>query len=191
MKKKRGRPPGKAYPEPVSAIQGLWIAGYGKLGASEAMLVVQLCPHRDIEKIERIPLEKRNRWHKQILRNARRYLQKWNREIGTIVGQRIVAGDHDFFRQLADVVEKFSSSDQRIRKDHRSLATSHKLDCDADGEPFTLKGLRDYYKRNGHRIDSSTLSKMYRWARSAPDLQIRRTLEPLYIKRQKNDILKP
>jgi hypothetical protein len=93
----------------------------------------------------------------------------WALRIGPIVGQRIASGDGEFFRQLANAVEEFSKVGGAIESRSRYLAIEHKLACDAQGKPFTRKGLRDYYNRHcpGETIDSSTLSKRFKWAQSA------------------------
>ena len=187
MNTKRGRPKGKKYPQPHNIYEGMWVASFGKLGASQAMRVILFCPFSEIDRIQEIPPKSRTRWDKQILRWDLRYLKKWNREIGTVVGQRIAARDHDFFRQIADALEEVSKENHLpCDKDRRHLALDHKLDCHIDGKPFNLKGLRDVYRRNGVKIDSSTLSKLYRWAQSAEWRKIPRTLVPLYLESVRN-----
>ena len=93
----------------------------------------------------------------------------WLRRIGPILGKKIVAGDGEFFRQLGDAVDEFSKESRQIESVRRYLAVDCKLYCDITDTPFTCKALRDYYKRHNPAddIDSSTLSKMRRWARSS------------------------
>jgi hypothetical protein len=194
MKRKRGRPKGKKYPQPRNIYEGFWIASFGKLGASPAMLVILVCPYRDLEEIQTIPPRKRTRQNRKILKPESDYIEQWNREIGTVIAQRIVTRDHDFFRQIADLLAELSKEDYMpLDKDRRHLALDYKLWCHISGQPFNLKGLRDVYVRQGVKIDPSTLSKLYRWAESAPWRKVPRTLAPLFLnsKRARNSILKP
>jgi hypothetical protein len=167
MNRKRGRPRGKVFPQPDNVFKGSWTAEHGQIGASAAMQVVVLCPYQEIRRIEKLPPEKRSVLDKQALELRRRYLKKWNSEIGQMIGEKIAAGDQAFFRELAAVVESLSDKRRQLHSARRYLALEYKLDCDVWGETFTLKGLRDYYTRHKHKTDSSTLSKIYRWAKSA------------------------
>jgi hypothetical protein len=169
MKRQRGRPKGKQYPEPKTILEAFRIARYRKLGASEGMWVVICCP---------------------LL--AAHNINQWNREIGTLVRQRICARDQEFFRQIADAIEVRSSRELPNIERRRYLAIQYKLDCAGQGKPFTRRGLRDFYNRHdpGQRIESSTLSKIYKWAKSAEWRGIPITLSPL-LKRPENRILKP
>jgi hypothetical protein len=45
MKRKRGRPKGKLYPQPRTIEEAFDIAISGKLGASEAMALLRDCPY--------------------------------------------------------------------------------------------------------------------------------------------------
>ena len=95
----------------------------------------------------------------KLLRRALEHLKEWEHEIGVIVGQRIAAGDSEFFHQLGDALERsraglsvdFSrgvSSRDCIRFDgqidnvRRFLAISHRWDCYMMTVPFTSKGPR-------------------------------------------------
>jgi hypothetical protein len=167
MKRKRGRPPGKKFPQPDNIFKGKWNAALGKLGVSAATHIAMMCPHRVIRHMEKKPPEKRSSWDKRGLELRRRYLKKWNAEMGQIVGERIAAGDYTFFHELAAVIETLEDKNRKTHSVSRSLALDYKLGCDTFGAAFTLKGLRNFYAQRKHKIDSSTLSKMYRWASSA------------------------
>jgi hypothetical protein len=167
MNRKRGRPRGKVFPQPDNVFKGLWIAGHGQIGASAAMQIVDLCPYQEIRRIEKLPVEKRSVRDKRALELYRRYFKKWNPEIGRIVGEKIAAGDYTFFRELATAIESLTNKKHPYSLE-RLLALEHKLGGDIWGQPFTLRGLRAYYRRRGiKKIDSSKLSKLYRWAKSA------------------------
>lgn len=43
MKKSRGRPRGKKYPQPHTTAEGFDIARYGKIGGTEAMSILRDC----------------------------------------------------------------------------------------------------------------------------------------------------
>jgi hypothetical protein len=169
MKRKPGRPPEKSRPEPQTIGEGTDIAVYGKLGASEAMAFVRDCPYPTIDYIQRKASRKRDRVDKDYLRGAPEFAEQWARRIGPIVGKKIVAGDGRFFRELADAVEECSKSIRPIEDLRRYLAIQYRLICYANDLAFTSKGLRDYYRRYnpGDNVDSSTLSKIMKWARSA------------------------
>jgi hypothetical protein len=193
MKRKRGRPKGKNYPQPHNIFEGFWTASLGKLGASEAMRVILVCPYRDLDQIEAIPPKKPSRQKGEILKPESE-IEQWNREIGTVIAQRIVTRDQDFFRRLADLLAELSNEDHvPLNKDRRHLALDHKVWCHLSGQPFNLKGLRDVYVRAEVKIDPSTLSKLYLWVQSAEYRKIPRTLAPLFLnpKAARNSILKP
>jgi hypothetical protein len=167
MKRKRGRPPGRKFPQPDNIFKGLWNADFGKLGTSTAMHIVIMCPYREISRIEKLPPKKRSAWDKRALALRKRYLKKWNTEMGQMAGKKIAAGDYTSFREFAAAIEILEDKNQQPHSARRSLALEYKADCDAWGVPFTSKGLGDFYRRRKHKIDSSALSKMYRWAKSA------------------------
>lgn len=168
MNRKRGRPRGKVFPQPDNVFKGFWIAKHGQIGASDAMQIVVLCPYQEIRRIEKLPAGKRSVRDKQALELRRRYLKKWNSEIGRMVGERIADGDYTFFRELSAAIERLTDESHESYSVERLLALEHKLDCDIWGQTFTLKGLRARYVLRGRgKIDSSKLSKLYRWAKSA------------------------
>lgn len=169
MKRKRGRPPGKKFPLPHTTAEGFDIATYGKVAGTDAMGLIRDCPYPAINFIGEIDPKYRGEVDKKFLRWAPKLAERWALRIGPIVGQKIASGDGDFFRQLANAVEEFSNVGGSIESRSRYLAIEHKLACDAQGKPFTRKGLRDYYNRYcpGETIDSSTLSKRFKGAQSA------------------------
>jgi hypothetical protein len=205
MKRKRGCPPVKSYPQPQTLREGLEIAAYGKLGSSEVMAILRHCPYWNINRVQWTAVKNRTKEGKELLSRELPHLERWENEIGVIVGQKIAAGDSEFFRQLGDALERsregisvdFSRGtaaqdcvrfDGQIDNVRRFLAISHRLDCYMTRVPFTSKGLRDYYRRYNQNMDSSTLSKMWRWALSADDYQPRIFQAPR-LKRPKNRIL--
>jgi hypothetical protein len=156
MKRKRGRPPGKKFPQPDNIFKGMWNATFGKVGASEAMHVVMGCPYRGSPRIESLP-------------QRRRYFKTWNAKVGQLIGEKIGTGDHAFFRDLAIAIETLNKNEDP-HSIERSIALDYRLDCEMSNQPFTLKGLRAEYRRLGKKQiaeDSSKLSKIYRWAKSA------------------------
>ena len=169
MKRKRGRPRGRKFPEPKTTAEGFDIATYGKIGGTEAMTIIRDCPYPAINFIGGIDPQYRGKVDKKILRWAPKLAERWALRICPIIGQKIAAGDGEFFRQLANAVDEFSKPQEPIESRSRYLAIEHKLACDAQGKPFTRKGLRDYYNRRCPRetIDPSTLSKRFKWAQSA------------------------
>lgn len=153
MKKRRGRPRGKVFPQQDNLLKGRLVATYGKIGESEEMVIATCCPHSYIHDDEK---------NKEL----RQLRETWNCDIGSIIGQKIISRDHEFFRRMADSVEalaKFNGSASPTR----SHAVWYKIICHLQHEPFTLMGLRNYYEERGRKVDSSTLSKIYRWAKSA------------------------
>ena len=66
MKRKRGRPPVKSYPQPHTLREGLEIAAYGKLGASGAMAVLRHCPYSSIDRVQRTAVKNRTKEDKQV-----------------------------------------------------------------------------------------------------------------------------
>jgi hypothetical protein len=169
VKRKRGRPRGRKYPQPETTDEGFDIATYGKIGGSEAMDIVRDCPYRTINFIAEVPSKHRGRAEKKLLKFAPKLEEWWALRIGPIIGQKIASGDGEFFRQLANVVEEFSKVEGAIESPRRYLAIAYKFACDAQSILFTRKGLRDFYNRccPGEKIDSSTLSKQFKWAQSA------------------------
>jgi hypothetical protein len=170
MKRKRGRPPGRKFPQPSNVFEGMWNATFGKLGASEAMHVVMMCPYREVGCIEHLPVGKLSKTKKRTLELRHRQFEKWNSEIGKMVGEKIAAGDYTFFHDLAAAVESLRDKEDAPHSIDRLLALEYKLECEGWGQPFTLRGLRAYYDRRGigkKNMDSSKLSKMYSWVRSA------------------------
>jgi hypothetical protein len=168
MKRRRGRPPEKSRPQPQTMREGTDIAVYGKLGASEAMAFLRDCPYLTIDYIQKMPSRKRDRVDKEYLRRAPEFTENWARRVGPILGKKIAAGDGNFFRELGKAVEERSKDIRPIEDFRRYLAIQYRLICYARGVPFTSKGLRDYYRRYNPRdnVDSSTLSKIMKWARS-------------------------
>ena|SRR6516165_2035707 len=168
MKRKRGRPPGKKFRQPQTTAEGFDIATYGKVGGTEAMSVIRDCPYPTINFIKAIDPQHRGKVDKRLLKWAPKLQDTWALRIGPIIGQKIAEGDVEFFRQLADAVEEFSDASGAVESRRRYLAIQHKLACDAQGIPFTRKGLRDHYNRHipGEEINSSTLSKLFKGAQS-------------------------
>jgi hypothetical protein len=167
---KKPRPPeGKKYPQPRTTVEGLDTAIYGKVGSTEAMGIIRDCPYPSIKFIEEIDRECRDHLDNKFLRWVPGIAEAWARRIGPIVGHRIASGDGEFFRQLAEAVEKFSNTEGQVESPRRYLAIACKSDCDDAGVPFTRKALRKYYDRHyaGQSIDSSALSKLFKWAQSA------------------------
>jgi hypothetical protein len=199
MKRKKGRPKGKAYPKPHTSAEGFDTAIYGKLGASEAMSLLRDCPYPTIDFIRKSDPKIRDRVEKKLLKWAPKLEEGWLRRIGPTLGKKIAAGDGKFFRELGDAVEEFAKSYRPVDSIRRYLAIECKLYCDAMGEPFTCKRLCDYYKVNspGDVIDSSTVSKLRRWALSVKPSNegLIQDLGPPRIRmqrvRQENQILKP
>lgn len=133
------------------------------------MGLIRDCPYPAINFIGEIDPKYRGKADKKFLKWAPKLAEWWALRIGPIVGQKIASGDGEFFRQWANAVEEFIKVGGAIESRSRYLAVEHKLACDAQGKPFTRKGLRDYYNRHcpGETIDSSTLSKRFKWAQSA------------------------
>src|SRR6266567_1057893 len=136
MKRKRGRPKGKSYPEPHATHEGFDIANYGKLGASEAMALLRDCPYPTIDFVQKSDLRSRNRTDRKHLPPRKAFLKMgpklkeiWLRRVGPILGEKIAGGDGEFFRQLGDAVEEFSKS-RRPDSFRRLLAIECKVDCD-------------------------------------------------------------
>jgi hypothetical protein len=169
VKRKRGRPREKSYPEPHTTSEGFDIALYGKIGGTEAMPLVRDCPYTTIDWIKRKKPTKRDRAEKEYLRRAPEFAEQWAIKIGPLLGKKIVEGNSKFFFELARAVEKYSKDPIPIENLRRYLAIQHRLECYADGTPFTSKSLREYYRVHnpGEIIDSSTLSRTVKWARSA------------------------
>ena len=175
MNKKRGRPPGKVYPQPDNIFEGIWNAQHGKIGISESMHVAKFCPYWATVPLKLAPREKEALKHvervapgdKRSFKQLEQLLKKWDCAIGPVIGRKIAAGDHQFFHELGDSVEQLAKESHEADSPSRLFALEYKLFCLTWGEPFTLKGLRSYYRKRGHRIDDSTLSKVHKWARSA------------------------
>jgi hypothetical protein len=168
MKRSKGRPKGKKYPQPRTT-EGFDTAIYGKIGVSEAMGIIRDCPYPTIEFIKKVPPKHRGQGDKRFLKWAPKLEASWALRIGPIIGQKIASGHGEFFRQLTNAVEEFSNIRGPIESPRRYLAITCKFFCEATGVRFTQKALRDYYNRHnpGEKIDSSTLSKQFKWAQSA------------------------
>jgi hypothetical protein len=169
MKRTRGRPKGKKYPQPRTTAEGFDTAISGKVGSTEAMGVIRDCPYPSIKFIEEIDPQRRDIFDNKFLRWVPQVAEAWALRIGPIIGQKIASGDGEFFRQLADAVEEFSNTERQVESPRRYLAIACKSDCEAARVPFTRKALRKYYDRHyaGQSIDSSALSKLFKWAQSA------------------------
>jgi hypothetical protein len=87
MKRKRGRPKGKSYPEPQTSAEGFDIALYGKLGASEAMSLLRDCPYPTIDFIKKKAPKTRDRVDKKLLKLAPKIAERWLRRIDPSLGQ--------------------------------------------------------------------------------------------------------
>jgi hypothetical protein len=167
MKRARGRPSGKVFPQSNDHSTALYIAGLGSLGASDGMRFADVCFSTALHLLKtKSPSRndrKRRRW------TTPRPSRQLSNEIGTVVWQRLLAGDHAFFDQVAKILNGFEqlSTKKPALERRRSLALDYKWQCEFMGQPFTERGLADWYKRKGHSIDSSNLSKTYRWAESA------------------------
>jgi hypothetical protein len=163
MKRSRGRPKGKKFPQPQTTAEAFAIAIYGKLGTTEAMGILLDCPWpliaagKSCSRVDRMLVS-------SVPKLA---ADAWARRIGPIIAKKIALGDGEFFRQLGSAVEEFSKTEDRVESRRRYLAIECKLSCDNAGLSFTRKRLRDYYNRNnpGDKIDSSTLSKLFRWSK--------------------------
>jgi hypothetical protein len=169
MKRKCGRPRGKTYPEPDTISKAVDTAIYGKIGASEAMALLRDSPFETLDYIKRKPPKKRNAVDREYLRRAPEFIERWWRRAGQTLCEKIASRDVGFFRDLADSLEELSNDAPSIDSVRRLIAAEYKLFCEARNLPFTSGGLREYYGRRnpGDIIDSSTLSKMVRWARPA------------------------
>jgi hypothetical protein len=176
MNRKKGRPPGKVYPEPDNVLKGIWNAKHGKIGISESMHIAMFCPYRAMVPRKLAPREKealkdipRAPWSKKHLKQLGRHLKKWDCAIGPVIGRKIATGDHQFFHELGDSVEELAKESHYANSPNKLFALEYKLGCLMFDKPFTLKGLRSYYRQRerGHQIDDSTLSKLHKWARSA------------------------
>jgi hypothetical protein len=169
MKRKRGRPSGPKYPHPHTTSEGTDIAVYGKIGGTEAMAIVRHCPYSKVDWIKRKKRRERDRFDREYLKRAPEFAEQWAIKIGPLLGKRIVEGDAKFFHELAEAVEKYSQDPYPIENFRRYLAMQHRFESYIRGIPFTSKSLREYYRLQNPRdiIDSSTLSRMFRWARSA------------------------
>src|SRR5438552_2523786 len=170
MKKSRGRPKGKKYPQPHTTAEGFDIATYGGTGGTEAMSILRDCPYPAIKFVEDKHPTHRYRHEDYFSRLAPTLAEAWVRRIGPIIGQKIASGDVEFFRQLANAVEESSKTEREIENPLRYLAIGYKyLFCDLTGIPFTRKGLGNFYRSEcpGQTIRSSTLSKLFKWAQSS------------------------
>jgi hypothetical protein len=169
MKRKRGRPSEKSFPEPSTLRRGFDIASFGKVGGSEAMAFVRDCPYATIEHIEKKASKKRSRAEKEFLRRAPEFTNNWALRIGPVVGRKILTGDGEFFRQIAAAAEKSCRDAYPIASFRRFVAMQYREDCLLSNTRTSSKGLRDYYRAHcpGETIDSSTLARMMKWVRSA------------------------
>src|SRR6266436_5895509 len=139
MKKKRGRPKGKSYPEPHTTAEGFDIAICGKLGGSEAMALLRDCPYLMIDFLQKrdpkycdIVDEK---FLKRLRKSVPKLAEKWLRQIGPILSKKIAAGDSEFFRELGDAVDEFVRESRQIESVRRYLAMEYKLFCSAINAP--------------------------------------------------------
>src|SRR5438105_15647667 len=169
MKRKRGRRPGKKYPNPRTTEEGIYNAVYGKLGLTEGMVFVRDCPYNTVHRIEKKESNRRDAAEKEYLKRAPKFLNDWAIRVGQLLGTKILAGDSNFFREIASAVDEYSKDPHPIEDIRRFLAILHRFDCCIAKTPFTSRSLREYYRVRdpGHIIDSSTLSRMVRWAQSA------------------------
>ena len=127
MKGKRGRPKGKAYPQPHTIAEAFDTAIYGKLGASEAMALLRDSPFPTLDYIKRKPAKKRDRVDKEYLRRAPEFIEKWARHAGRILCNKIALGDVTFFRELAHAVDEFCKETRPIESFRRYVAIEYKL----------------------------------------------------------------
>lgn len=146
MNGKRGRPCGKVYPPPANIFEGIWNAQHGKIGISEPMPIAMFCPYRMIEHDKRTPREKellkrleRAPWDEKLVKQLRRYFRNWDCATGSVIGQKIAAYDHQFFRQLGDSVKELAGEEPEARSPARLFALEYKLLCFSRREPFSLK----------------------------------------------------
>jgi len=167
VKGKRGRPLGKKFPEPHTLDEGFDIATFGKTGASRGMAFVRDCPCATIDWIRKKTPKTRSRAEKLFLQRGPEFITKWATRMGPYLCERIAAGDGKFFREVAEALEERREG-RTIEDFRRYLALQYRFDCHyIENKPFTSKGLWAYYCRHNHKIDSSTLSKIIRWVRSA------------------------
>jgi len=194
MKRKPGRPKGKVYPQPRTIEEAFDTAIYGKVGASEPMALLRDCPCVMLDYIKKKSPKKRHAVDKEYLRRAPEFIERWANRAGKILYNKAAARDVKFFRDLADAVEESSKETRPIDSYRRYAAIEYKLLCYVTNEPFTRKGLKDYYRRLNPRdtTDSSTLSKMMKWAQSAkPSYEdVAQKLGPLSGWRPENQNLK-
>jgi hypothetical protein len=113
MKRKRGRPRGKTYPEPDTISKALDTAMYGKIGASEAMALLRDSPFPTLDYIKGKPPKKRNAVDKEYLRRAPEFIERWSRRAGQILCDKVALRDVKFFRDLADALEELSKETQK------------------------------------------------------------------------------
>lgn len=154
MKKSRGRPRGKKYPQPQTTAEGFDIATYGKIGGTEAMSILRDCPYPTIKFVEDKHLTDRYPHEDYFSRLAPTLADAWVRRVGPIIGQKIASRDVEFFRQLANAVEESLKTEREIENPLRYLAISYKyLLCDVAGIPFT-KGSRQILRFCVSRADN-------------------------------------
>jgi hypothetical protein len=79
MKRKRGRPPGKKFPQPNNIFKGMWNAAFGKIGVSEALHIVMGCPYREGNSLD----------HRKRV--------GWDSQMGQIVGKKLPPVTPHFF----------------------------------------------------------------------------------------------
>jgi hypothetical protein len=190
MKRSRGRPKGKTYPPPEDFFMALSNTVYGKIGASQAVRLVLLCLDADFADLVPSPKKTSSKKHRPSRREAQ--INKWKREIGTVVWQRILTCDDEFFRQLAEVLETMFKADQpREGFSPRFLALVYKEYCHRERRPFKEKVLRAICEGYNYQIDPSTLSKVYRWAKGAEWHGLPTTLAPLIMQQAPTSYIHP
>jgi hypothetical protein len=167
VKRKRGRPAGKKFPEPSTLEEGFDIATFGKIGASRGLKFVRDSPCATIGWIQQKNVQQRSRGEKLFLERAPEFIEKWAARVGPYLCERIATGDAKFFREVAEALEE-TKEGRPIENIRRYLAMEYRFNCRyIDKKPFTSDGLSKYYRHHKQIIDSSTLSKIMRWAKSA------------------------
>jgi hypothetical protein len=88
MKRKRGRPSGKKFPQPHTTAEGFDTATYGKIGGTEAMGLIRDCPYPAISLIGEIDPKHRSQVDKKFLKFAPKLARSWALRIGPIIGHK-------------------------------------------------------------------------------------------------------
>jgi len=84
MKRKRGRPRGKKFPQPHTTAEGFDIATYGKIGGTEAMSIIRDCPYPTINFIAKRDPKCRDEVDKKFLKLSREFAEMWALRIQTV-----------------------------------------------------------------------------------------------------------